>query len=192
MSAAIQQGLKTKLGRFHLLLLKPTSEPSKTSMWTPEKYFMQVTLGLSEGGWKGHFKVWQFLPGKCHVSSRAGCHLTFNRSGSSGSFGSNCLMRLGKCWQEPCSLVTAWPRSQGVAGGARKDAGSVNHPRPATCRAGEPTHSSNCLRGPTPPAPPPGQEGLPLARRQPRRRDVSGRLRCGSRAPPIRPGAPGR
>lgn len=104
-------------------------------MWTPEKYSMQVTLGLSEGGWKGHFKVWQFLPGKCHVSSGAGCHLTFNRSGSSGGFGSNCLMLLRKCWQEPCSLVTAWPRSQGVAGGARKDARTVNHPRPATCPA---------------------------------------------------------
>lgn len=74
---------------------------------------MQVTLGLSEGGWKGHFKVWQFLPGKCHVSSGAGCHLTFNRSGSGSGFGSNCLMLLRKCWQEPYSLVTAWPRSQG-------------------------------------------------------------------------------
>lgn len=82
-------------------------------MWTPEGYSMQVTLGLSEGGWKGHFKVWQFLPGKCHVSSGAGCHLTFNRSGSGSGFGSNCLMLLRKCWQEPYSLVTAWPRSQG-------------------------------------------------------------------------------
>lgn len=50
-----------------------------------------------------------------------------------------------------------------------RDAETRTDRRRALCssRAAEPTHSSNCLSGPTPQAPPPGQDGLPLARRQP-------------------------
>jgi hypothetical protein len=75
---------------------------------------------------------------------------------------------------------------QALVRGRRLDSSVL--PRP-------PHDSSNCLSAALPqllPGPALGPGGLPLARRPPRRRDVSGRLRCGSRAPPIGPASPGR
>lgn len=70
------------------------------------------------------------------------------------------------CRQAPPSGLAA---AQREAFAARGTWGTGTDRRRAlrSSRAAEATHSSNCLRGPTPPARPHGQHGLPLARRHP-------------------------